>query len=527
MSGVFKMLGLLVMLGAAVEPANILGVFTSNSPSHQIIHMSYVRSLVERGHNVTVVTTTPLKDKNPGYKHIHIPQTEARSQAIAKQMQSLKDSKSDTIWQYLHVAATSLKAIGPVQYDAIKSERFQEIMNNPGNKFDLVFVGYFFSDYLVGLGEHFKCPVVLSWTSHSNELLDRYVGNPPEISYVPGILAMQKPDPMTFLGRLEFFYGRVLSWYWRYIMDAHISELYKDLFPPSKYPSLEEVTKRISLVFVNSHLSETGARPLAPAVIEVGGIQIKEKPDPLPENLQKIVNSSKDGVIYLSFGSNVGSRELGPKVIYDLYKVMSSLKETVLWKWDDSPKPGNAKNIHFLKWLPQDDLLAQKNVKLFITHAGKGGVAESQFHGVPMLAIPIFADQPGNAKKLTQDGFGLQLDKNTMTEESIREAVLEILQNPKYTQNVRKFSQLYRDRPMSPRQTAMFWIEYVLRHKGAYHMQSPAIHLNVFQYLSLDVIGFLLLVAFIVFKVVAVSAKFVFRKVCCRSGVKVEKSKKH
>lgn len=38
-------------------------------------------------------------------------------------------------------------------------------------------------------------------------------------------------------------------------------------------------------------------------------------------------------------------------------------------------------------------LVAHKNTKLFITHSGLMSSQEAIYHGVPMLGIPIFADQ--------------------------------------------------------------------------------------------------------------------------------------
>lgn len=53
-------------------------------------------------------------------------------------------------------------------------------------------------------------------------------------------------------------------------------------------------------------------------------------------------------------------------------------------------------------------------------------------------------------------------------------------------------SKIFRDQLGSPLEKAVFWTEYVLRHKGAPHLRSAARHLNFFQYHSLDVIAFLL-----------------------------------
>jgi glucuronosyltransferase len=55
-------------------------------------------------------------------------------------------------------------------------------------------------------------------------------------------------------------------------------------------------------------------------------------------------------------------------------------------------------------------------------------------------------------------------------------------------------SQLFRDRPQTPLETAIFWIEHVIRHGGAPHLRSAAVDLSWYQYLLLDVLAVLILV---------------------------------
>jgi UDP-glucoronosyl and UDP-glucosyl transferase. len=55
-------------------------------------------------------------------------------------------------------------------------------------------------------------------------------------------------------------------------------------------------------------------------------------------------------------------------------------------------------------------------------------------------------------------------------------------------------SQIFKDRPMTPLQTAIFWTEYVLRHRGAPHLRSAGADLPWHQYLLLDVIITLILI---------------------------------
>lgn len=49
-----------------------------------------------------------------------------------------------------------------------------------------------------------------------------------------------------------------------------------------------------------------------------------------------------------------------------------------------------------------------------------------------------------------------------------------------------------RDKPVDPAESVNFWVEYVIRHKGAPHWRSAALDLEWYQYLLIDVVLFLL-----------------------------------
>lgn len=92
---------------------------------------------------------------------------------------------------------------------------------------------------------------------------------------------------------------------------------------------------------------------------------------------------------------------------------------------------GKPENVLIGKWLPQDDILAHKNVKLFISHCGLGSTVESKYHGVPILAVPLFADQNANSDVVVDEGWGVKLDFATMSEQSLSDGIKEVLGNPK------------------------------------------------------------------------------------------------
>ena len=64
-----------------------------------------------------------------------------------------------------------------------------------------------------------------------------------------------------------------------------------------------------------------------------------------------------------------------------------------------------------MPWFPQHDLLAHPKTVLFVTHCGMTGILESVYHSVPMLALPIFGDQPDNAARLVERGLALRVDR--------------------------------------------------------------------------------------------------------------------
>lgn len=126
-------------------------------------------------------------------------------------------------------------------------------------------------------------------------------------------------------------------------------------------PHIRELVKNTSLMFVNSHHSFEGARPYAPTVIELGGIHIKEA-KPLDADIKKILDSAKDGVIYVSWGSMIRAETLPDDKRTSLLKAFGSFRQTVLWKWENSTLENQPKNVHIRKWMQQRDILCKLSV---------------------------------------------------------------------------------------------------------------------------------------------------------------------
>lgn len=61
----------------------------------------------------------------------------------------------------------------------------------------------------------------------------------------------------------------------RYFADPAADRILQEAFG-ANVPSVTELSKKTSMIFVNQHYSLSGAKPLSPAIVELGGIHIKE-----------------------------------------------------------------------------------------------------------------------------------------------------------------------------------------------------------------------------------------------------------
>lgn len=76
------------------------------------------------------------------------------------------------------------------------------------------------------------------------------------------------------------------------------------------------------------------------------------------QDLKQYLDSSKNGVVYVSFGTNVDSTMLPAEKVQVLVRAFSKLPYDILFKWDNEELPGRSDNVKISKWLPQSDLLS-------------------------------------------------------------------------------------------------------------------------------------------------------------------------
>ncbi|XP_065769989.1 UDP-glucuronosyltransferase 2B4-like isoform X4 [Muntiacus reevesi] len=231
-------------------------------------------------------------------------------------------------------------------------------------------------------------------------------------------------------------------------------------------------------------------RPVLPNFEFVGGLHCKPA-KPLPKEMEEFVQSSgENGIVVFTLGSLISN--ITEEKVNVIASTLAQIPQKILWRYDGKKPDTLGPNTRLYKWIPQNDLLGHPKTKAFITHGGTNGIYEAIYHGIPMVGLPLFADQPDNIERVKAKGAAVRLDLETMSSRDLLNALKEVINNPSYKEKAVWLSTIHHDQPVKPLDRAVFWIEFVMRHKGAKHLRPAAHDLTWFQYHSLDVIGFLL-----------------------------------
>ncbi|XP_018327265.1 UDP-glucuronosyltransferase 1-1-like [Agrilus planipennis] len=219
----------------------------------------------------------------------------------------------------------------------------------------------------------------------------------------------------------------------------------------------------------------------------------------MSQELKKFLDDASEGAIYMSLGSNVRSAFLDEKVIEMFKQTFSELSCKVLWKWENDSLPGISKNVLLKKWFPQQDILAHRNVRVFIMQGGIQSTDEAIFNKVPLIVLPFLGDQMYNAKRVEIVGIGKYINPYTLTKELLKETILEVLQNPKYRNKAAEISKLSLDQPMTGIEKAVWWTEYVIRNKGTKYLRNDSVDAPAYKYFMLDILLFLISVVYVIY----------------------------
>ncbi|ERE90395.1 UDP-glucuronosyltransferase 2B31-like protein [Cricetulus griseus] len=329
------------------------------------------------------------------------------------------------------------------------------------------------------LAEILKTPLVFSLRFFPGSTYVKYSGGLPlPPSYVPPAMS-ELSDRMTFMERVQnVLYVLCFDFWFQTFNEKKWNQLYTEVL--GRPTTLLEIMGKADIWLIRTYWDLEFPHPVLPNFDFVGGLHCRPA-KPLPKEIE----------------------------------------DFVLWRFEGKKPDTLGSNTQLYKWIPQNDLLGHPKTKAFITHGGTNGIYEAIYHGVPVVGIPLFTDQFDNVVHMKTKGAGMRLDFLTMSSTDLFNAVKTVTTDPSYKENAMRLSRIHHDQPVKPLDRAVFWVEYVMRNKGAKHLRVAAHDLTWFQYHSLDVLGFLLACVVTVIFIITKCCLF-----CCQKFAKGGKKKK-
>ncbi|XP_062272770.1 UDP-glucuronosyltransferase 2A2-like [Scomber scombrus] len=495
--------------------------------SHWINMKILIEELYSRGHEITVMRSSDswyIKAESNHYTSITINSSNGFDEesfgSFATRMLNMR-REGASIWTRMSLEYEVMtqfyvmnKQVVETMVDVFENKKLMQSLHDA--KYDLVL-----TDPGIGggvlLAHRLGLPLVLNvrWTIQGEA---HYSIAPSPLSYVP-LPATELTDKMTFSQRVKnflfYFFTRIQI---KYVTDPNYQPFVERYFGPDVH--YMELFQAADIWLMRNDFTFEFPRPTMPNIVYMSGFQCKTS-KPLSKELEDFVQSSGEhGIIVMTLGTLVA--KLPEDMTEDIAAAFAQLPQKVIWRNKGKRPSSLGNNTLLLDWLPQNDLLGHPKTRVFVAHGGTNGVQEAVYHGVPLVGLPLMFDQHDNFFRMKARGVAKVLDISTLNKDNFLQALKEVLYEPSYREKMKALSNLQRDQPMKPLDRAMFWIEFVMRHKGAPHLRTESYKMSFIQYHSIDVVVFLLAVILLVVTVFIAAVKFLWRRVFSRSKVKKE-----
>ncbi|CAS00627.1 Protein CBG27165 [Caenorhabditis briggsae] len=290
----------------------------------------------------------------------------------------------------------------------------------------------------------------------------RAMGEPVMPSYIPGCNRIQ--IPMILLKFLNTAI-QVLQHYFNYSPEYYLS--YDN--PNKRIHSMERLSDA-SFVFTNSNPYLDFPRAIVSKNVQIGGISVDTenlKIGKISGEWDQVLNLRPKSFL-IAFGSVILSKDMSFEYKVSLARAMKQFSDvTFIWKYEDNDTDSFAKgikNIHFSKWIPQRELLADPRLSAFMTHGGLGSVNEVSYLGKPNVMCPIMGDQMRNAKMLARHNGSVEISKHSLGNSKIvEEAFRKVIYDQSYTIAAKRLAEHLQNQPVKPKYSFLKHAEFAAR----------------------------------------------------------------
>ncbi|XP_072163973.1 UDP-glucuronosyltransferase 2B9-like [Diadema setosum] len=512
-------LGLAILYASLqVESANILLSGAFGEGSHLLSIIPIGRSLLHKGHNVTLLVAdeylrkaTNITDSEKfNIEVFHFPGLREKMDGIFDRLGEVTFAQS--IFQHTQLFQRLNTIYGQACRSIFEDPELLERMHcYDAYVVDVVWpCGVFVKSYLEKHKNKKDIPIAIFGPMVPVPFIFEQAGSP--------FLPSYQPVPTTALSSSMSFFERCKNTFvylaFTFLLNKETLRRFHNLV--SDYdldPDLQSrISEHVDLYFINSDFSGEFPFSLMPNVIPVGGVTSRPA-NPLDKDLEEFTQSSgRHGVVIFSLGTYFAEiTTTHPEVVKMFLNAFSRIPQKVIMHLKKLPSEELPDNIKALPWLPLNNLMGHPKTRAVLYHGGNNGYYEALYHGVPLVVMPLAADQHDVATKVVRKGLGTKIDKNRLSTEHIYEQLNEVLSNPKYRATAKRLSAIFRDRPMKPADTAAFWIEHVIKHGGE-HLRPPTLDMPFYQIYMLDIAGVAFACIFLISLIVSRAIKY-----CCCS----------
>ena len=289
---------------------------------------------------------------------------------------------------------------------------------------DAVVVDYtFFMRVPVVLARRLRLPLI----SYTDTVEPWLMGMP----WMPSIFSPLLPSTdskSTFFQRLSNTFSQLRTELFLPFKDP--DDAYLDVYRKYQhFTDLKDIVRKSVLFLTTEDLVLNVVRPYTANVVSVGGLTTEPLRSSvlssIPEDYLEFISDDNSGTIPVSFGSMVPRY---PEHLVDvILQAFGRLPQyRFIWRFDNYLNASIPKNVKIVKWLAQKELLGHSSVKLFITHSGNNGQFESLYQGVPMLCVPLLGDQPRNARRIVERGYGEEINFRTLEVDQLISLILKV-----------------------------------------------------------------------------------------------------
>ncbi|KAH8275230.1 hypothetical protein KR026_002702, partial [Drosophila bipectinata] len=363
--------------------------------------------------------------------------------------------------------------------------------------FDVILVDYFYTEALLALGLLHQRPVVGIISTDFGGYMDAV-----QEALVPSACApidFENDVPQLGFSERLGYIRRCITRRKQFDKDHYGAQkqlVAKHFKLQNTIPELQ--ANQLSLLLLNSHVPLMTPRVSIPQIVPAGGLHIRG-PKELPWNIKKFLDEDRPGTIYVQLGNEQPCGQLPKEKLEALFSFFSGRKEGFIWTCHDVKTLKDLpKNVLIQHAVPQIDILAYPSMKAFLTNGDLLNLQEGIIRNVPILGLPLFQHEKKNLELALRLGVGIQLDQNNVTSTSLNWAVDRLLRESHFQLNIREVSQEYRDRPLGALASALFWVNYVVRHKGGAAVRTRGIGISSSELHLFDLVVFYGIVATIV-----------------------------